>query len=73
MESKQLIQTLSAVAGKVEKMQTDVEQIKLELAKSEKVNKLENRMAAMEVKVWVLFGVLAIVASAVIGYLFKNG
>lgn len=73
MESKQLIQTLSAVAGKVEKMQTDVEQIKLELAKSEKVNKLENRMAAMEVKVWVLFGVLALVASAVIGYLFKNG
>lgn len=72
MESKQLIQTLSSLASKFEKMQGDIEQIKLELARNERVTKLETKMAGMEVKVWVLFGTLILIASAFIGYYFNT-
>lgn len=60
------------LSGKIEKVQEDVGQIKLELAKNERVTKIENKMAAMEVKVWVLFGALILVASAFIGFYFKT-
>lgn len=72
MDAKQIIGAISNLSGKVEEVKKDIEQIKLELARNEKVNKLESRMSAMEVKVWVLFGVLAIVASAAIGFFFKQ-
>jgi hypothetical protein len=72
MESKQLIQTLQTLAGKVENIQKDIESIKLELARNERVTKLEAKMAGMEVKVWVLFGALVLIASAFVGFYFKN-
>lgn len=72
MDAKQLIQAISNLSGKIEEVKKDIEQIKLELARNEKVNKLESRMAAMEVKVWVVFGVLTLVASAVVGYFFQH-
>jgi hypothetical protein len=44
----------------------------LDLARNERVNKLEIKMAGMEVRVWVLFSVLMLVASAMVGYFFKT-
>jgi hypothetical protein len=72
MESKRLIEIIGEVNKRSETMQNDITQIKLELAKNERVSKLENKMAGMEVKVWVLFGSLVLIASAFIGFYFKN-
>lgn len=72
MESKQLINTLSTLSTKLEKVQADIEQIKLEIARNERVTKLETKMAGMEVKVYVLFGALILIASAFIGFYFRT-
>ena len=70
--SKQLIQTLSMLSDKFDKMKLELDSIKLDLARNERVNKLEIKMAGMEVRVWVLFSVLMLVASAMVGYFFKT-
>lgn len=72
MEQKKILEFLSDVTKRIETVQTDVNNIRLELAKSERISKLENKMAAMEVKVWVLFGSLVMIASAFVGFYFKN-
>lgn len=56
----------------MDKLKSDIEAIKIELARNERVTKLETQMAGMEVKMWVLFGVIAMIASAFIGFYFQH-
>lgn len=72
MESKQAIQALTTLSNNMDKLKSDIEAIKIELARNERVTKLETQMAGMEVKMWVLFGVIAMIASAFIGFYFQH-
>jgi dynactin complex subunit len=72
MTDKKTIEIIDQLNNRLERMQADIQSIKLDLAKNERVTTLENKMAAMEVKVWVLFGALVLVASAFVGYYFKT-
>lgn len=72
MDQKRIVEVLGDMTRRLETVQSDINNIKLDLARSERLTKLENKMAAMEVKVWVLFGVLVLVASAFIGFYFNT-
>lgn len=73
MESKRLIEIIGEVNKRSETMQSDINQIKLELAKNERVTKLEIKMASVDsdlrVMRFLVSTVIAAVVIAIVTYL----
>lgn len=72
MDQKAIIKTLELLENRTDKIQQDIIQVRIDLAANKEVSDLKAKMAAMEVKVYVFFGFMILVLSAVIGYAFKT-
>jgi hypothetical protein len=72
MDQKSIIKTLEILDNRTEKIQEDIVQIRIDQASNKEVSELKSKMAAMEVKVYVFFGFMILVLSAIVGYAFKT-
>lgn len=72
MDQKQLIKTLEAMEVRMEKIQTELMQVKIDIASNKEVSDLKAKVAAMEVKMYIVFGFMALVVSGVVGFVFKT-
>lgn len=67
MQQKQFITTLDLLTGKIEKAQTEIDHLKLELARSERIKDLEIEMAGIRANMKIMYWFLSIVITAVVG------
>lgn len=72
MDQKAVIKTLELLESRTEKIQNDVMQVKLDLAANREVSEMKAKVAALEVKMYVVFGFMVLVLSGVIGFAFKT-
>ena len=72
MDQKAVIKTLELLETRTEKIQNDIVQVKLDIAANKEVSELKARMAAMEVKMYIVYTVVALIVSGVVGFAFKN-
>lgn len=72
MDQKAVIKTLELLESRTEKIQHDVMQVKLDIAANREVADMKAKVAALEVKMYVVFGFMVLVLSGVIGYAFKT-
>ena len=72
MDQKAIIKALELLEARTEKIQQDVMQLKVDIASNKEISDMKARMAAMEVKVYVFFGFMILVLSAIVGYAFKT-
>jgi hypothetical protein len=67
MDQKQLINTLTSLAGKIEKAQADCDHLKLEFARSERIKDLEVEMAGIRANLKIMYWFLGVVITSVVG------
>jgi len=72
MDQKAVIKTLELLETRTEKIQNDITQMKIDMAANREVADMKAKVAALEVKMYVVFGFMVLVLSGVIGYAFKT-
>lgn len=72
MDQKAVIKTLELLETRTEKIQSDIIQVKIDIAANREVSELKAKVAAMEVKLYVVFGFMVLVISGIIGFAFKT-
>jgi hypothetical protein len=72
MDQKAIIKTLELLETRTEKIQNDITQMKIDTAANREVADMKAKVAALEVKMYVVFGFMVLVLSGVIGYAFKT-
>jgi len=72
MDQKAVIKTLELLETRTEKIQNDIIQVKIDIAANREVSELKAKVAAMEVKMYVVFGFMFLVISGIIGFAFKT-
>jgi len=72
MDQKAVIKTLELLESRTDKIQHDIMQIKVDIASNKEVSDLKAKVAAMEVKLYVVFGFMVLVISGIIGFAFKT-
>jgi len=72
MDQKAVIKTLELLETRTEKIQDDITQMKIDMAANREVADMKAKVAALEVKMYVVFGFMVLVLSAIVGYAFKT-